>query len=82
MKCWEKTGCADLVLNGQCPHKLAKNCPLDCYYACRCHNPQHVRTSVMESFDHPEIDFDACQKEICRTCKFYLEHGPKLSNSK
>lgn len=75
MKCWEKRGCDGAT--GDCPHFATGLCPRSCMYTV-CSNPQHERVSAMEMFMATDVMFSAALKESCHTCKFFLEHAPRV----
>ena len=72
--CWERPGC-DEEMSGRCPHQTL--CPVECAFA-KCTRPTHEQVSVFEVLDYPDTDRYAARKEVCRFCRFFLEHGPKI----
>lgn len=78
-RCWEKRGC-DETMSASCPHAVEGRytpCVLDCQFAV-CHNPQHVMATDLDLILDPTVDRRAAQKMGCRTCGFFLVHGPRM----
>lgn len=78
--CWERRGCEGEQNNfDHCPHyELNGKCPIDCAFA-ECQRPTYKQVTGLDLLLDPYIDRDACIKEYCRTCEFYLTHGPKIA---
>lgn len=77
--CWELRGCDD-EMQGRCPHNTpGEPCPADCHYAA-CVRPSHVVCADFEMLLNPDRDYDAANKEICRFCEFFLQHGPDVAD--
>ncbi len=76
MKCWEERGCKGTT--GDCPHYATGICPRTCMYTV-CANPWHEKASGMETFAAADVDFSAALKENCHSCRFFLEHAPRLA---
>ena len=74
--CWEMRGC-DEEMQSRCPHNIpGEPCPAECHYAL-CSRPSHVpETDILELLN-PDLDYDASVKEVCRTCRNFLAHGPR-----
>ena len=74
--CWELRGC-DAEMQSRCPHNIpGEPCPAECKYS-QCERPSHaVVTDILELLN-PDLDYDASAKEVCRTCRNFLTHGPK-----
>ncbi|MCD8199743.1 MAG: hypothetical protein LUD25_02135 [Coriobacteriaceae bacterium] len=77
MACWEEPGCKREMLF-DCPHDATGICPRSCMYTVNCENPQHERASAMETFSATDVDFSAARKENCHSCRYFLEHAPRV----
>ena len=75
MACWEERGCGGVT--DDCPHYKFGVCPRSCFYTI-CTKPQHSKASGMETFSAVDVDFKAALKENCHSCKFFLEHAPRI----
>ncbi|MBR2789201.1 MAG: hypothetical protein IKD70_01095 [Eggerthellaceae bacterium] len=73
--CWEMRGC-DEEMQSRCPHNIpGEPCPAECKFSA-CDRPSHaVVTDILELLN-PDLDYDASAKEVCRTCRNFLTHGP------
>ena len=81
MACWNERGC-DAAMQEYCPHALGNDfCPPDCKFTA-CTRPTHKVAVGLEILSYPETDRTAAVKEVCRSCMFYLEHGPKVGEGK
>lgn len=80
--CWEQRGCTGEQNNfDHCPHyELGGKCPIDCAFA-ECTRDTHVMATDLDLLLDPDVDRNACIKEYCRTCEFFLKNGPKLAIS-
>ena len=76
--CWEQRGC-DAEMQGRCPHNApGESCPVECHFAV-CERPTHEVCQSIELLLNPQIDYEACVKEGCRICTFFLSKGPRLA---
>ena len=76
--CWEMRGC-DEEMRSRCPHNIpGEPCPAECKYAA-CSRPAHEPVTDILELLNPDLDYDASAKEVCRTCRNFLTHGPKLT---
>ena len=75
--CWTIRGCeGDLNNYDHCPHAmLGGRCPVDCQFS-YCERPQHKQASALDLLE-PTVDRSATIKEMCLTCEFCLQHGPR-----
>ncbi len=79
-KCWELRGC-DEEMQSRCPHNIpGESCPTECNFS-SCDRPTHKPVTDILDLLNPELDYDASVKEVCRMCTFFLQHGPKISES-
>jgi hypothetical protein len=77
MACWNERGC-DPEMWERCPHNLGKDyCPVECKFA-QCDRPQRETVYGMAILDNPDVDRSQAVKEVCRSCKFFITHGPKV----
>lgn len=75
--CWEKRGC-DEEMQSCCPHNIpGELCPTECNFAA-CDRPTHEVAYGLSMLDNPDVDRNAPVKEVCRVCKFFIEHGPVI----
>lgn len=78
--CWELRGC-DAEMQSRCPHNVpGEPCPQDCHYAA-CTRATHEFVDPLDALSNPDVDRRAAHKEICRMCRFFLSHGPKVSHA-
>ena len=78
MRCWELPGCKGAMTDG-CPHDSTGICPRTCINTAHCSNPWHEHASGMEVFDAYDVDFGAARKESCTSCRFFLDHAPRIA---
>lgn len=77
--CWELRGC-DEEMQSRCPHNLpGARCPGDCKFAV-CDRPTHEVAWGLDMLANPEVDREVAVKEYCRTCKFFIAHGPVVGS--
>ncbi|MBQ9691101.1 MAG: hypothetical protein IJV62_03230 [Eggerthellaceae bacterium] len=77
MACWDRRGCDEEMLS-RCPHSVGNDyCPAECKFA-TCDLPSHRQAVGLQILDNPDVDRNAAIKEQCRTCLFFIQHGPKL----
>ncbi|ACV22532.1 hypothetical protein [Slackia heliotrinireducens] len=80
MACWNMRGCDD-EMQSRCPHNLGNDyCPGDCKFAA-CDRPTHKVAVGWDLLLNPEVDRSAAVKEVCRTCMFFIEHGPVINRN-
>lgn len=78
MRCWEELGCRG-TMAANCPHDASGICPRTCINTMVCDYPQYERASGMEMLDAFDADFKVARKENCQTCRFFLQHAPKIA---
>lgn len=78
--CWDLRGC-DEEMQSRCPHNTpGEPCPPDCNFAA-CDRPTHQVAYGLAMFDNPDVDRGVPVKEICRTCTFFIQHGPTIKEA-
>lgn len=81
MACWELRGC-DEEMQSRCPHNIpGEPCPAECKFAA-CTRPTYKPATDILDLLNPGLDYDASVKEVCRTCTFFLTHGPAFDEAK
>lgn len=78
MRCWEEFGCRG-TMAANCPHDASGICPRICINTMVCDYPQYERASGMEMLGAFDVDFKVARKENCQTCRFFLQHAPKIA---
>lgn len=77
MACWDERGC-DEEIQARCPHNLGQDyCPTECKFS-QCSRPQRETVYGLAILDNPDVDRSRAVKEVCRSCKFFITHGPRI----
>lgn len=77
-KCWEQRGC-DERMQERCVHaeKATEKCPPRCNFS-QCDRPGAGVTSDPALIFDPAVDRSAAIKEVCLSCGFFLQNGPRI----